>query len=87
MTGEVAATDVADAYGGGVMTPAVSSGLFDVTADVDTAVTIDDIVVADAFEATGAMPAVDVGNGIVAALGGGGTMDDDFGDLSHFKKG
>ena len=50
---------------------------------MDAAVTIDDIVVANHLEASLPMPAVDVGNGIVLALGSGGTVDDEFGDLSH----
>lgn len=44
---------------------------------MDAAIAIDDEMIADAFPAFGFMPAVDVGNCIVTAFGGGTTMDDD----------
>lgn len=52
---------------------------------MDATVTIDDIVVANHLEASLPVPAVDVGNGIVLALGSGRTVDDEFGDLSHIQ--
>lgn len=75
--------DVADADGVGIVTLAVSSDHFEWATGVDAAVTIDDIVVANHLEAPGLVPAVDVGYGIVLALGSGGTVDDELGDFSH----
>ena len=81
----VESPDVADADGVGIVAFAVGSDHFDWATGVDAAVTIDDIVVANHLETPGFVPAVDVGNGIVLALGSGGTVDDEFGDLSHKK--
>lgn len=53
------------------------------TAYMNAAITIDDEMVAYLAEASGSVPAVDVGNGVVATLDGGATMDDDLGNLSH----
>ena len=59
----VEATDVADTDGVGVVTLAVGTCLGERTTLVDAAVQIDDVVVADAGEAAGTVPPVDVGNG------------------------
>lgn len=50
---------------------------------MNAAISIDDELVADAFPTLGFVPTVNVGNGVVLAFGGGTTMDDDFGYLSH----
>ena len=50
---------------------------------VDAAVTVDDVMVAAAVPSACLMPAVDVGNGVVLAVGGGGAMDDDEGNGTH----
>lgn len=77
------ASDVADAKADGVMAGAVGAHFALGAADMDAAVTINDEVVADLTEASGAMPAVDVLDCVVFAFGGGTAMDDDFGDFSH----
>ena len=77
------ASDVADAYAVGIVTLAMGSCLVEGAADVDAAIAIDDVVIAYLAETSGAMPAVDVGNGVVTSFGGGTAMDDDLGDLSH----
>ena len=68
--------DIADADGVGIVALAVSSDHFEWATGVDAAVTIDDVMVANHLETPGFVPAVDVGNGIVLALGSGGTVDD-----------
>lgn len=75
--------NIADADGVGIVTLAVGSGHFKRTTLFDGSVKPDDIVVANHLEAPGFVPAVDVGSGEVLALGSGGTVEDDFGDLSH----
>lgn len=77
------ASDVADAYAVGIVTLAMGSCFVEGAADVDAAIAIDDVVIAYLAETSGAMPAVDVGNGVVTSFGGGTAMDDDLGDLSH----
>lgn len=77
------APDVADADGVGVVAGAVGSDHLGRAALLDGPVKPDDVVVANHFEASLPMPAVDVGSGEVLALGSGGTVDDEFGDLSH----
>ena len=84
-TSGVESPNVADADGVGIVAFAVGSDYFEWATGVDAAVTIDDIVVANHLEAPLPVPAVYVGNGIVLALGSGGTVDDDLGDLSHRK--
>lgn len=75
--------NVADAYAVGVVAQAVGTGYFHGAAEVDGAIAVDDVMVADALPALGAVPTVDVGHGVVATLWGGATVDDDLGDLSH----
>lgn len=77
------ATDVADAERMGVVARAMGTDLCDGTTDVDRAVAIDHIVIADGAVAPLAMPTGDVRNGVVLALRRGRTMDDDFLNLSH----
>ena len=77
--------DIADADGVGVVAGAVGSDHLGRAALLDGSVKPDDVVVANHLEAPGLVPAVDVGSGEVLALGSGGTVDDEFGDLSHKK--
>ena len=77
--------NIADTDRMGIVTLAVGTGHFKRAALFDGTVKADDIVVANHLEASGFVPAVDVRHGIVLALGSGGTMDDEFGDLSHRK--
>lgn len=83
IAGCIEAADVANAYAAGVMPFAVGAGLRFRTPAVNAAVEVDDVVIAYAAESTLTMPAVDVGNGEVSALFGGGAMEDDFGDVTH----
>ena len=53
---------------------------------MDSAVEVDDVVVADLGEATLTVPAVDVSDGERLALRSGGAMDDDVSDFSHKSK-
>lgn len=46
-------------------------------ARVNGAVAVDYIMIADAAEASGSMPSVNVLDGVVLPLWGGGTMNDD----------
>ncbi len=71
MTSGIGSADVTDADAVGIVTCAMGTNLFDRPADVDAAVAIDDIMVANLAETALAMPAVDVGDGVVATLGGG----------------
>lgn len=79
------APDVADADGVGVVALAVGSDHLGRAALLDGPVKPDDVMVANHLEAPVFVPAVDVGSGEVLALGSGGTVDDEFGDLSHRK--
>lgn len=79
------ASDVADADGVGVVAGAVGSDHLGRAALLDGPVKPDDVMVANHLEAPVFVPAVDVGSGEVLALGGGGTVDDEFSDLSHRK--
>ena len=51
---------------------------------MDAAVGIDDIMIADVVPAEALMVAADAFDGAVGIGSGGGAMDDDFGDCSHF---
>lgn len=51
---------------------------------MDAAVGIDDIVIADVVPAEALMVAADALHGAVGIGTGGGAVDDDFGDCSHF---
>ncbi len=74
---------VADAYAVGIVPFTMRTGLGDGTSCVHAAIPVDDIVVSDALPVSLAVPTVYVGHSIVTALGGGGTVDDDFSDFSH----
>lgn len=79
----VEATDVADTDGVGVVTLAVGTWLGERASLVDAAVQIDDVVVADASEATGTVPLVDVGDGEGLAFLRRTAVDDDFVNCPH----
>ena len=79
----VEATDVADADGVGVVPFAVGTWLVNGSSGMDRAVSVDDVVVADAAEPALAVPSVDVGKGEGQAFLGGAAMDDDFVNCSH----
>ena len=81
--GGVASTHIAYSYGVGVVAAAVSAGKVERSAGVNVAFEVDEIMVANAVESAGAMPAVDVGYGNFASGGCGGAVDDDFCDLTH----
>ena len=75
--------DIADADADSIVTFAVCANLALRPACVYAAVTIYHEVIADAVEASLAMPAVDVLDGEVLALCGGTAMNDDFPYLTH----
>lgn len=51
---------------------------------MDAAIRVDDIVIADVAPTEALMVAADAFDGAVGIGSGGGAMDDDFGDCSHF---
>ena len=75
--------DIADADTDSIVTFAVCANLALRPACVYAAVTIYHEVIADAIEASLAMPAVDVLDGEVLALCGGTAMNNDFCNFSH----
>ena len=80
----IEAADISDANALGVVTWAMGTDLFDGTASVDAAIGVDDIMIADVAPAEAHMVAADALDGAVGIGSGGGAMDDDFGDCSHF---
>ena len=80
----VEAADIGDADAAGVVSGAVGARLLDGAAGVDAAVGVDDIMIADVVPAEALMVAADAFDGAVGIGSGGGAMDDDFGDGSHF---
>ena len=68
----------------GVVALTVGALLLEGPALLDGAVEEDEVVVATASPSSGTVPAVDVGKGVVHPLGGGTTVDDDLGYVSHF---
>ena len=80
----IEAADIGDADALGVVTGAMGTNVFDGAARVDAAVGVDDIVIADVVPAEALMLAADALHGAVGIGAGGGAMDDDFGDCSHF---
>ena len=87
IAGGVESSFVTDAKGVGVVAGAVGANLGFGTPRLDGAVAEDDVVIADAVPAPGAMPAVnlDGGGGLVGTYGT--AVDEDEGDASHFIKG
>lgn len=84
VTVSIKAADIGDADALGVVARAVGSDLLDGTARADVAVGIDDIVIADVVPSEAFMVATDALHGAVGIGSGGGAVDDDFGDCSHF---
>ena len=83
----IEATDIGDAYAVCIMAGAVGTDLFDRTASVDAAIGEDDIVIAYVAPAEAFVVTADALDGAVGIGTGGGAVDDDFGDLSHFHMG
>lgn len=83
----VQTADIADADGVGVVAYAMGSHLTEGTTGTDSAVAIDDIVVAARTEAALAMPTVYFFDCHVLTLFGGRTVKYDFSYISHFIKG
>lgn len=77
------ATDIADAYGMGVVPLAVRSHLCERSAMMHRAVAVDDEVISDGCKASLPMPAVDICRGEVLAFRRGRAMDDDEINLAH----
>ena len=80
----IEAADISDADALGVVTWAMGTDLFDGATRADAAIMIDDIMIADVVPAETLMVAADALDGAVGIGSGGGAMDDDFGDCSHF---
>ncbi len=80
----IKAADIGDAYAVCVVAWAVGADLLDRTAGMDAAVGIDDIVIADVVPSEAIVVAADALHAAVGIGAGGGAMDDDFGDCSHF---
>jgi len=76
-------TDIADADTLLVMPLTVRSRLLNRAPLFDTAIKVDDIMIADTSKATSTVPAVDVGDSVVAPFGGSATVDDDFCYMTH----
>ncbi len=70
------ASDVTDADGVLVVVQTVSTDLFLWTSFVDAAVTVDDVVITDAFPASCFVPMVDILDSVVLAFGSCGAVDD-----------
>jgi hypothetical protein len=80
----VEAADIGDADAAGVVSGAVGARLLDGAAGVDAAVGVDDIMIADVVPAEAAMVSSYALHGTFGIGAGGGAMEDDFGDGSHF---
>ena len=80
----IEAADISDANALGVVTWAMGTDLFDGTASVDAAVRVHDIMIAYVVPSEALVVAADALHGTVGIGTGGGAMDDDFGDCSHF---
>lgn len=80
----IEAADIGDADAVGVVAGAMGTDLFDGTARVDAAVWVDDVMIADVVPSQAFMVAADALHGAGGIGAGGGAVDDDFGDCSHF---
>lgn len=76
-------TDIADAYGMGVVSLAVRSHLCERSAMMHRAVAVDYEVISDGGKASLPVPAVDISRGEVLAFRRGRAMDDDEINLAH----
>lgn len=79
-----AAAYVANAYRVGVVFKTVRPNLLNGSALVNRAVKVYHKVIADAFPAPLPVPVVDVRHSEGLSFGSGGTMNDNFVDVSHF---
>ena len=80
----IEAADVGDADALGVVAGAMGTDLFDGTASVDAAVRVHDIMIAYVVPSEAIVVAADALHGAFGIGAGGGAVDDDFGDCSHF---
>ena len=80
----IEAADISDTDTVGVVAGAMGSDLLDGAARMDATIGIDDIMIADVVPAEALMVATDALHGAGGIGKGGGAMDDDFGDSSHF---
>ena len=80
----IKAADIGDADAVCIVAGAVGTDLLDRAARVNAAVGIDDIVIANVVPAEAFVVTADALHGAVGIGAGGGAMDDDFGDGSHF---
>ena len=80
----IKAADIGDADAVGVVAFGMCAGLLYRSANVDAAVGIDDIMIADVTPAEGTVVAADALHGTDSVGACGGAVDDDFGDCSHF---
>ena len=76
-------THIADADAVLVVTIGMGTHYFDRPPDVDGAVEVDDIVIANVVEATLQVPLAYLFDGMMSVLAGGGAVDDDVVNLSH----
>ena len=83
----IQSADIGDSDGVCIVAGAMGADLLDRAASVDAAVEVDDIVIADVVPAEALVVAADALHGAVGIGTGGGAMEDDFGDLSHFLMG
>ena len=79
----VHASNVADAYGAGVVSGGVGSDLFQRTSCVDAAVAVDDEVVAYVVPPVFEVHIADFLHCYISSFGGGGAMKDDGVNRSH----
>ena len=87
VAGGIEAADIGDADTVGVVAGAVGADLLNGAARVDAAVLVYHIMIANVVPAEALMVAADALHSTVGIGAGGGAMDDDFGDLSHFLMG
>ena len=80
----IEAADVGDADAVGVVALGVCAWLLHRAASVDAAVGVDDIMIAYVVPSEALVVAADALHGAVGIRAGGGAVDDDFGDCSHF---
>ena len=80
------ATDVADAYGVGIMTDTMCTGNLEWSAFLYLAIKAHDVMVTYAIPPLFSMPSIDVRCREVPAFFGGRAVDDDFSDFSHYAR-
>lgn len=80
------ATDVADAYGVGVVTDTMCAGNVEWSAFLDLTIEEHNVMVAYAVTPLFSMPSIDVRCREVPPFLGGRAVDDDFSDFSHFSR-